>query len=138
MNRNWGSLVGCMFCIAERVIWHDTKCSLCLCKISVSKTMKFIMVYATNASLSGNAYILPVFEKPKIFFDICFRENLNIRCPANAGYLIKKCTLCFLYKIYLQKLKLSIWFYIFCPTVPNWIVKHNIYRQSQAKVKFVS
>ena len=41
--------------------------------------MKYIMVYATNASLSGNSYILPVFEKPKNFFDICFRENLNIR-----------------------------------------------------------
>ena len=37
------------------------------------------MVYATNASLSGNAYILAlfVFEKPKNFFDMY--ENLNIR-----------------------------------------------------------
>ena len=41
--------------------------------------MKYITVYATNASLSGNAYILPVFEKPKNFFDIYFRENLDIR-----------------------------------------------------------
>ena len=41
--------------------------------------MKYIKVYATNASLSGNAYILLVFEKPKNFFDICFRENLNFR-----------------------------------------------------------
>ena len=43
--------------------------------------MKYITVYATNASLLGYAYILalPVVEKPKNFFDICFRENLNIR-----------------------------------------------------------
>ena len=41
--------------------------------------MKYITVYATNASLSGNAYILAlfVFEKPKNFFDMY--ENLNIR-----------------------------------------------------------
>ena len=41
--------------------------------------MKYITIYATNVSLSGIANILPVFEKPKNFFDICFRENLNIR-----------------------------------------------------------
>ena len=41
--------------------------------------MKYATVYVTNASLSGNAFKLSAFERPENFFDICFRENLNIR-----------------------------------------------------------